>query len=947
MPKRARTRSTYRQQEPLLEPKFHPPRLRAPLVERERLLARLDAVREQKLTLICAPAGSGKTTAISQWLASSGVRGQELPVAWVALESSDNDPLRFWRYVITACQVLRAEVGQAALAQITARLPPLAMPSLEMLLTLLLNDLARLPESGLLILEDYHLISDARIHETLLFFLEHLPVQLHLVILSRSTPPLPLARWRARGELCEIQAVDLRFSSEEMVSFLRQILPDFPVGLLSEACNRLEARLEGWAAGLRLLALALQGNSQQESIARTIATFAGEQRSLQEYFVSEVLNAQSEHLQHFLLRTSVLSRLTGALCDTVVDREDSARLLEEIERTGLFLEALDPSGEWYRYHALFAEAMQAEARMRLGDDALRELSRKASRWYERQDMFAEAVEAAFQAQDMERAATLIEDILGKVRHFILGPQVFEETNGFHNLRRWLEQLPSELFRGRPLLSLGYATALLFVFVVDQQPPVQVQATDTEEHYPSYASFLLQIESALQAAAEEFRARGDMPRFGSVLTFHALIAREQGRISAAVAYASEARKLLKEDDDEWRNMGLNVIGMGKLIDGQLEEARDLFLELCALCEMLGNRAILRANTALLNIVYYEQGKLHQTDTFFRQMLAEARKENDYDYIAHASLLLAWHAYEWNNLADAEQRARETLEHGRKLGNEEFQVLATLLLARIEHARGETRQAQQRCTRLLAHLPANSPLRYRLCREIHLAQARFALTLDDFAAVERWQANTPPDQELPLSLRVREELLAARWLLAQGRGVETLDSLARLLAEAQRQGRMRSAFEIQAVLLLAQQSCGQSQATSEALHTLLAQAHTEGYVRLFLDEGETMHTLLRVAIPHLRGRSLVVYAQTILSAASAERESQSGETVPAYTLLVEPLSPQEQRVLRLLMAGHSNPEMAHALVVSVNTIKVHIRNIYKKLSVNNRLEACEAARSLGFR
>jgi len=911
-------------QVPLLETKFHAPRPHVPLVERKRLLAHGEAITDHKLTLITAPAGFGKTTMICQWMENSQVREQALLIAWLSLDAGDNDPLRFWRYVITACQAFHADLGHASLAQLEASLPPFAMPSFELILTLLLNDLTRLARRGFLILDDYHLITAPHIHEMVTFFLDHLPAHLHVVILTRAEPPLSLSGLRARGDLCEIHTDDLRFSREEMTDFLQQILASAPSMLSTEVLSRLATRLEGWAAGLRLLALSLQGCRHHQDVERLLATFAGEQRSFQEYFVDEVLSTQPASRQDFLLRTSLLSRLTGSLCDAVMGRQDSHLLLEEIERAGIFLEALDQSRQWYRYHALFSEAMQAEARHRLSGETLQALSLQASRWYEQHGMFVEAVEAAFQAQDTTRAAALLEDLFGKAKHFPLSSEVIQTINGFHQLRGFLEQLPEMAFRGRPLLSLGYAATLHSVFVLDQLPPSQV--------------FWAKIEASLRMAEMDFRAAGSGPKCGEAFAFHALIAREQGDLRKAVIYAGEALDWLPESDQAWRNLSLNVIGMGKLTDGQLDEAQKIFLELGALGEAFGNRAIVRAHTVLLHTISYEQGKLRQTAESFLQMLTEARNDNDDDDIAHALLFLAWLAYEWNDLETAEQRAQETLNLGLKIGNEEFQVQAELVLIRIGQARGETERARQRCTALLARFPAISPLRSRLCREIEMMQARLSLAVDDSSAVERWWTQLSPQEELPLLLYEREMVLGARWLITSGRTTEALPLLLRLFDNAQRQGRMRSALEIQAVQVLAWHACGDIQKARGALQALLARAHSEGYLRLFLDQGEIMTTLLRLSLPHFRQRSLVEYAQTILRAAA----STDAEPAPAYTLLAEPLSPQEERVLRLLMAGQTNQEMARELVVSVNTVKAHLKNIYRKLAVKNRFQACEAAR-----
>src|SRR5215472_14942690 len=373
---------------PVLAPKLQLPRLPTSIVTRERLLRRLDRSLEGKLTLLSAPAGFGKTTVVSQWIAHQRKLQPHPSVAWLSLDPGDNDPVRFWRYVMLACQAFQAESDQYALA-----LPPtrssFASSPLESMPRAFLNALASLPHRGMLILEDYHVISEPEIHESLTFVLEHLPATLHLVIVSRVDPPLPLARWRARGELCELHADDLRFSPEETAAFLQQALPAV---LSPEDIRRLDSRLEGWVTGLRLVTLALQGRTTQPEVEQSLSTFSGGHRHLLEFFVTEVLSAQPEVLQVFLLQTSVLSRLSGSLCDAVTGRRESEHLLETVEHAGLFLQALDGSEQWYRYHPLFAEAMRTEARQRFGAEALSTWYGRASVWHEQQGMLSEAVE---------------------------------------------------------------------------------------------------------------------------------------------------------------------------------------------------------------------------------------------------------------------------------------------------------------------------------------------------------------------------------------------------------------------------------------------------------------------------------------------------------------------------------------------------------------------------
>lgn len=849
-------------------------------------------------------------------------------MAWISLEGSDNDPLRFWRYVITACQVFHPTVAHAALAQLkSAWQISRELFSQEAILTTLLNDMARLACTGLLVLEDYHVVTEQAIHDMMIFFLDHLPADMHIILLTRSEPPFPLSRWRARGDLCEIRAADLRFSPEEMTLFFQQVLASSQSMLTAEMLKQLDRRVEGWAAGLRFLALALKGNQQVQALEHVIADFTGDYRTIQDYFVSEVFGELPETLQLFLLQTSVLSRLTGDLCDAVTGKRDSTRLLRTVERAGIFLEPLDETGQWYRYHALFSEAMRVEARQRLGTAAFLALYMRASQWYEQQEMLSEAIEAAFQARDNQRAVELIERLVRGSQYFLLNPQIFLATQGFYTFRRWLDQLPDEALYARPLLCLGYATATLFVFVTDQI-------------FPSW-NFIARVERALEMAEAGFRREGNSTGLGEVFAFRALVLRDQGALDEAVHFALLALDYLPENHREGRNFSLSVLGTGKLFDGQLEEAHKIFLELYALCEVLGNNALTRANAAMLHVVTFERGELHRAEEFFRQMLAEARRENDRDDIAHAQLFLAQIHYEWNDLQLADQEAGEALELGQYLGNEEFQMQAALLQARIEQARGSTEIALQRCAQLFTRFPATTPLRRRFWREIATVQARFYLAAGDFSALQRWEKERLQEGERVFLLqREREGVMQARWLHAQEKAGEAQRLLEDLLQSALEAGRFRSVLEMRALLISIKIPLGQIVDARQALLELLAQAHPQGFLRLFLDEGESMLRLLRGLLPSLRTQSLSRYLQTILHAAPV----QVGLSSSSPSLLPTPLSLQEQQVLRLLVAGKSNPQIARELIVSINTVKAHVQSIYRKLQVNNRVEAARTAQLL---
>jgi LuxR family maltose regulon positive regulatory protein len=921
--------------EQLLAPKLLPPRLQPALIARERLLAALDAGAQRALTLLCAPAGYGKTTLARQWIShiadwanpnlQSTIENLQPPaVAWLALDPADNDPIRFWRYLIAACGALQPDSGAAALAQLELPPQPAFEPSpIEAALTEFLNALTRASRPGLLVIDDYHAITARRIHETLTFLVEHLPSTLHLLIISRHPPPLPLARLRARGELAELSAADLRFSSPEMAAFLEQAgMPDLAPTLL----RQLGAQLEGWPAGLRLLALALRGSTSPAAIGATLAAFGGSQRTILDFFVAEVLQSQPPRVQDFLLRTSMLRRLSAPLCDALLGTADSAELLAELERSNLFVEPADPRGEWRRYHALFAEAMQAEARRRLGADEVRDISARASRWYERHGLPAEAIEAALHAHDAERAADLLAQLTDAAKLDLGNVHILTHSE-FHSLQRWLEQIPDAAMARRPGLFISYATALLFVSLVDQVPV----PPDT----------LAQIDGLLARAEVAFSAPGGEARLGEVFAFRAMLVRQHGGLGEAERWAKRALEHLPPTDLSWRSVALGAIGLGALARGAFDEAVAALQQAHDLCARIGNRWWTRANTAMLSYVLLERGALRPAHARFQQILVEAREQSDHDDVARAQICLALISYEWDDMAAAHDAAAEALALGEHFGSEEIWAQAALVLARAEHAMGQTEAALDRLAALQGRLARETTLlRARLMREARLAQATIELASGNLAAARRWAAEPrPADDDTTRLLREREDRLVARVQIATGAAAAAEAALRPMLASALADGRQRCAIDIRLLLALTRAARGQAQPAAEELAAALLEAAGEGYRRLFLDQGAPMHELLLAVRQGPHDPAARRAAEALLARARPAPGA-------AQTLLDEPLTQQELRVLRLLAGGHTNPAIARELIVSVNTVRTQVQSIYRKLGVHGRVAATERGRRLGL-
>jgi LuxR family maltose regulon positive regulatory protein len=906
------------QQASLLLPKLRPPRLPSLCISRQRLLARLEEGRQDKLTLVLAPAGSGKTTLVRQWIEA---QGQDTQAAWLSLDPEDDDPIRFWHYVLTACGFFEGEPGYDALKLLSTNQSFFTLLLLKQILTSFLNDAARLPSRLLLVLDDYHVITSSQIHESLAYLVDHLPPTLHLIVATRAEPALPLARWRARGDLQEIDAADLRFSPAESTSFLHQALP---FALPKDQLQSLEARLEGWPTGFRLLALALQGKSEREEIEQMLTGFSGSHRYLLDYFAFEVLSSLPEARQIFLLRTSLLGRMTASLCDAVTRDQESEQTLREMGRSGLFLQALGGEPPWYRYHSLFAEALQAQARKRLGEEELRRCLSRASAWYEQQEMFAEGIEAALSASEWMRAAALIERVLKVENH----PAMQERVT----LLRWVELLPEPVLEAHQDLCVYYAAALLFT--LDRSSPATMAL----------------IEEPLKRAERAYEREQAWGKLGEALSCHAEVARWHGDIPLAQSLARRALTLPPEPPMLWRGASILTVVASEMQAGRPEEARRLTLEGQQRFETLPIPGYsIHGATLMVGEIALQQGRLHQAQQYYRQLLVTA-KENPVDQMA-ARLGLAKVFYEWNQLAEAEQNVAQVLELGKahldELGTYfvEVGVLfpGSLLQARLYQVRGDLARAQQALQKLLAF--AQEHQLTSLYRMAQMQQVELALATGLLPSVEDWQA-TSPDEAASVMQQEREDLLRARVLIARGEITEALRLLGNWQEEARTWRRLRSELEIHVLQSLAYAASSRPVQARHALKEALLLAQPEGFQRLFLEKGEQLFTLFRTLFLDLREEPelLVSYARGLLLAFASLKGEHQATPHTALALLLEPLTEAEQRVLSLLARGRTNPEIAATLVVSINTVKTQVQSIFRKLGVKSRWEASEAAHRL---
>ncbi len=905
------------EQDVLLATKLHVPGPRPGFVARPRLAGALGG----GLVLVCAPAGFGKTALLADWL-----RSGDRPVAWLSLDVGDNDPVRFWRHVVAALDRARPGIGE--------RVAPLLGPppsSFERLVTALINELAA--QSGeneiVLVLDDYHLVDARQVHASLAFLLEHLPPGLHLVLASRSDPPLPLARLRARGQLAELRTDDLRFTAEEAAALLRESAgPALP----GAAVAALVARTEGWAAGLQLAALSLRGRSD---IAGFVAAFSGSHRYILDYLTGEVLDGQPEQVREFLLETSVLERLSGGLCDAITGRDDGQAMLEQVEQAGLFLMPLDEVRGWWRYHRLFADLLRVRLQQqRPGRVAV--LHRAAAAWYEEHGLADDAVGHALAAGDTAWAARLIE------QHF--DATLYLRSEGV-TAQRWLAALPAELVQTRTRLLLAQVLLAATLGRAEaMEPPLDAAERALAGAAPAVDE---PFEPSVGKAASML---GNIP---ALIAIHrSFLAQLRGDAEGTAAFASQALAELGGGERLLNSTAQGLLAAAEWLRGRLADAEQAFVSSIAGWQV---GQPISWGVYQLGQVQRAQGRLDAAAETYQKTLDIAAESGQPPAppAGPAYVGLAEVAYQRNELDSALRQVTEGIALCRQFLYPAPLGTGLVTLAWIRQAQGDPGGALEAMGE--AGRAALGPGVTGLLNPVPAQRARLLLAQGDVAAAARWaeERDLGPGDE-PGYPREPEYLVLARVLLAQDRPAQALMLLERMLAAAAGQGRTGSVIEIGALRALALAACGDAGAAVDALARALALGCPQGYVRVFADESAPMAALLARLVTAQKAERAAACGvplgclAKVLRAFGGNDDLQGAGRGAAVAVpgLVEQLTARELEVLVLLAAGMPNPRIAEQLVVTLDTVKKHVSHLLGKLGAANRTEAVTRARQLSL-
>ncbi len=904
----------------ILSTKLFIPRPRINLVSRPRLINRLNAGQDKKLTLIAAPAGFGKTTLLSEWIPKS-----PRCVTWLSLDEGDNSPSRFWMYFIAALQTISPELGRG----VQAVVPSLQPHDIESILTVLINEINAFGDLFVHVFDDYHLIDNTEIDRELAYLIDHQPSNLHLIIATRENPQLPLARLRARDQFTELRSADLRFTPSEAAEFLHAM----SLNLSAEDIHALEDRTEGWVAGLQLAALALGAMTEHKDAASFIKSFTGTHYFVMDYLIDEVLQQQSEKVQQFLLRTAILDRLCGPLCDAVLldPSTPGQETLEYIERANLFIIPLDNERHWYRYHHLFADLLLQRLGQCQTPEEIAQYHISASEWFEKNGGQAEEFRHLIAAREYGRAAGLAE------RSWQGMYESFQSAVWLG----WVKHLPEELICSRPVLCTQIAWAFMDAHEVDAS---ESRLQDAERCLEGPSDDMVIVEQEL---FRSLRARIAFARAYNGQTRRDFL--------SAIKYADLAYKLIPEENQNLRAQTTAILGASYLINGDLDAACRSMNDWIDNSLKVGNYyyAFAYAMAEKADILT-AQGHLREALRTYQQSLELASKHDSgvLRVMAHHYLGMAMLFHEMGDGKAADQHLQKSIGLAGLHTSVDWSYRRCVAQARMKEFAGELEAAielldEAKRFYIKTLIPHTRP--------IDAIKARIYLKQGRLSKAEEWvkEQGLSVDDE-PSYLREYEHITLARVLVAESKNqreefaiTKALSLLDRLLKAAKDTKRIGSMLEIlvtQALAYQAQENASRALATLERALTL---AEPEGYLRMFLDEGAGMVQLLRQAAGH---GILPDYTRKLLSAFDADQQGKEEETSrstsPASSSLIEPFSQRELEVLRLFKTELSGPEIARELVVALSTVRTHTKSIYSKLNVNSRRAAVKRAIDLGL-
>jgi len=910
---------------PLLRTKLFISPLRPEIVPRPHLVARLDGAIEGKLTLISAPAGFGKTTLLKEWIA-----GSDLRVAWVSLDPGDNDPLRFWAYIVAALKSVHKGIGETIAAPLQSNQPP----PLEYILTDLINLISKdAPHTGqsnvparkiILVLDDYHVITERQVHDTLTFFLDHLPPQLHLIISGRADPPWPLARRRARLKMIELRAEDLRFQSNEAALFLNEVMD---LNISSDDIGALEQQTEGWIVGLQMAALSMRFREDKSEFIRA---FTGTHRFILDYLLEEVLNQQPSDIEAFLLKSSILERMSVEMCDFVLDRMDSQSILIHLEQTNLFVIPLDDERCWYRYHHLFSELLRSQLTLKYPDQVSL-LHKKASQWFEDHNFREATINHAFAANDYDRVARLIEKY---------AQGLLQETK--HSaVSKWIEALPPDLVLKRPWLCVYQSWTRHWAGL-----------REGGEECLKHAESMLENRPDLNKEDQKI-----IPGFIAMVRSHYALTNEA--LTETIEQAQKALRLLPETDYFARSTAGVALGGAFWGKGDVWQSERAFAD-CASAALKGSYTQ-RASSALcyVGMQQVKQARLLEAKDTFQKSLALVQDSEGrrFPNAGYPLAKLGELALEWNNLEEAYVNTSRSVDLCTQLGHVDLIAEAYAALARVQLARKEYPEVEQILGRT-DQLSLEMKLDPWATTWLDDCRVRLWLSTGKLEEARRWihTSQLKMDGELNFQHELKHIILA-RVLVAQAEQEaggqhlrKAMRLLKRLLDSASTAGWLH--HKIQILILMARAYQGQSEIEQALIATnqALTLAEPSKYVRIFFEEGPQMGELLSVIRDGQQNKNLSAFqrkqASYINSLLAALKKEDHTPKTKAENELIEPLTRREMDVLRLLITNMTVPEIADELVVTSNTVRSHVKRIYEKLEVHRRLSAVEKAKELNL-